>query len=77
MYFSGFIDDNPTGTLSKVKMMEMYASVLTVQKASIFVDQIFNKFDTDNNGSIDFKVTVVSVSLQHFIQDFCFYVKSY
>ena len=55
--FSGFIEDNPEGTLTKEKMMEMYSAVLSVKKAEIFVDQIFSKFDTDENGSIDFKVS--------------------
>ena len=53
----GFIDDNPDGTLTKEKMMDMYSAVLSVKKAGIFVEQIFSKFDTDNNGSIDFKVS--------------------
>ena len=54
--FSGFIEDNPEGTLSRVKMLEMYSSVLSVAKATMFVEQIFTKFDTDNDGTIDFKV---------------------
>ena len=37
-------------------MMEMYSSVLSIAKATMFVDQIFEKFDTDNDGYIDFKV---------------------
>ena len=48
--------DNPDGQLSKDKMMEMYSSVLTGTKSRTFVDQIFQKFDSDNSGSIDFKV---------------------
>ena len=55
-WFTGFIEDNPEGTLSKVKMMEMYASVLPGKKAKVFVDQIFVKFDTDGSGTIDFKL---------------------
>ena len=55
-YFSGFIEDNPDGKLTKVKMMNMYTAVLSVKKATIFVEQIFAKFDTDCNGTIDFKV---------------------
>ena len=55
-WFTGFIEDNPDGTLSKEKMMDMYASVLPGKKAKVFVDQIFVKFDTDGSGSIDFKV---------------------
>ena len=51
------MEDNPEGNLTKGKMIKMYSSVLTVEKAAIFVDQIFYKFDTDNNGNIDFRVT--------------------
>lgn len=53
----GFIEDNPSGTLTKEKMLEMYGAILQGTKAKVFVDQIFAKFDSDNSGSIDFKVT--------------------
>ena len=58
-WFTGFIEDNPDGTLTKLKMMDMYASVLPGKKAKVFVDQIFVKFDSDCSGSIDFKVRKV------------------
>ena len=51
------MEDNHAGKLTKGKMIKMYSSVLTVEKAAIFVDQIFSTFDTDNNGNIDFKVS--------------------
>ena len=50
------MEDNPSGQLSKTKMMEMYNGVLSVSKATKFVEEIFIKFDRDNNGHIDFKV---------------------
>ena len=50
------MEDNPNGQLSKIKMMEMYNGVLSVSKATKFVEEIFIKFDRDNNGYIDFKV---------------------
>ena len=56
MMCSGFVEDNPGGTLNKLKMMDMYSSVLSIAKATMFVDQIFAKFDTDNDGTISFKV---------------------
>ena len=77
LFSSGFIDDNPDGLLTKVKMLDMYSqgnmscfydshtavsnsfhSVLSAAKANMFVDQIFSKYDTDNDGHIDFKVNV-------------------
>ena len=57
-WFTGFIEDNPEGTLTKEKMMDMYASVLPGKKAKVFVDQIFVKFDSDGSGAIDFKVSL-------------------
>ena len=48
--------------MSKDKMMDMYSSVLPGMKAKTFVDQIFQKFDSDNSGSIDFKVTLAPVN---------------
>ena len=47
--------------MSKDKMMDMYSSVLAGMKAKTFVDQIFQKFDSDNSGSIDFKVDFLLV----------------
>ena len=55
------MQDNPSGQMSKDKMMDMYASVLAGAKAKTFVDQIFQKFDSDNSGSIDFKVDFLLV----------------
>ena len=42
----------------------MYLAVLSEAKAKVFVDQIFAKFDTDNSGEIDFKVSF-TVSSYH------------
>ena len=56
IFSSGFMEDNPNGQLSKMKMTQMYNGVLSVSKATKFVEEIFIKFDRDNNGHIDFKV---------------------
>ena len=59
LYFSnvvrGFMEDNPGGVIYKTKMMDMYLSVLSQTKATKFVEEIFQKYDTDHSGSIDFK----------------------
>ena len=47
--FSGFIEDNPSGTMTKDKMMEMYSAVLSGAKAKTFVDQIFARLDVATN----------------------------
>lgn len=50
-------------------MMDMYSAVLPGMKAKTFVDQIFQRFDSDNSGSIDFKVnnTVENVQIRNLI----------
>ena len=53
----GFMEDNPCGTLSKSKLMDMYSGVLSKHKANNFIDEIFNKYDTDHDGYINFKVS--------------------
>ena len=79
---SGFIEDNPSGTMTKDKMMEMYSAVLSGAKAKTFVDQIFarldlakncnfvidhiERFDSDKSGEIDFKVMVSDFKLKSF-----------
>ena len=55
---SGFMEDNPTGQLSKEKMLDMYNTVLSLGQATKFVEDIFQQFDKDQNGEIDFKVII-------------------
>ena len=46
-------------------MMDMYSAVLSIAKATMFVEQIFEKFDTDNDGFIDFKVLACKTAHLH------------
>ena len=41
--FSGFMQENPDGVLTRSKMFAMYHEVLSEQKAKMFVNQIFSK----------------------------------
>ena len=52
------MEDNPCGTLSKSKLMDMYSGVLSKNKANNFIDEIFDKYDTDHDGAINFKVGI-------------------
>ena len=51
------MEDNPDGILSKPKLMDMYSGVLSINKANNFIDDIFDKYDTDHDGAINFKVS--------------------
>ena len=72
MGHSGFIEDNPEGTLSKAKMMKMYEAVLSQEKAKEFVEKIFNQFDSDNSGEIDFKAWYIQWFVFNQFLDFTF-----
>ena len=66
----GFMEDNPCGTLSKSKLMDMYSGVLSKHKANNFIDEIFDKYDTDHDGSINFKVSEGVHFILHFIKKY-------
>ena len=51
--------------MSKQKLLDMYSPVMPDKKANAFVDQVFSKFDTDNSGTIDFKVRFKMKTLIH------------
>lgn len=56
-WYKGFKVDCPDGQLTKTQILDMYAMILPVGNAKVFVDQIFRIFDKDGNGSIDFKAS--------------------
>ena len=51
--------------MRREKLLNMYVNVLSNAKAKTFVNQIFSKYDTDNSGSIDFKVTFWMLGCEH------------
>ena len=67
------MQDNPDGKLKKEKMMEMYGAVLPPEKAKVFVDQIFLKFDSDKSDTIDFKVKVETFIISDLYRASCLF----
>ena len=59
-----FQADCPDGKLYKSKVVKMYSMIIPEKNASVLVDHIFNVFDGDSNGSIDFAVI-------HSLKEFC------
>ena len=51
------MEDNPSGRLDREKLLEMYSSVLSQEKAVLMVERILSEFDTDCDGNIDFLVS--------------------
>ena len=42
-------------------MLDLYSMLMPDGDASVFVDQIFRIFDRDGNGSIDFKLSFLTL----------------
>ena len=53
--------------------MEMYGAVLPPEKAKVFVDQIFLKFDSDKSDTIDFKVKVETFIISDLYRASCLF----
>ena len=51
------MEDNPSGRLDREKLLEMYSSVLSQEKAALMVERVLAEFDTDCDGNIDFLVS--------------------
>ena len=51
-----FQADCPDGKLYKSKVISMYSMIIPEKNATVLVDHIFNVFDRDSNGFIDFAV---------------------
>ncbi len=62
-WYKGFKADCPDGTLSKTKILDVYAAILPAGNARVFVDQIFRIFDKDGNGSIDFREFMLATDM--------------
>ena len=60
-YYSGFQVDCPSGKLRKNQVLDLYSMLMPDGDASVFVDQIFRIFDRDGNGSIDFKLSFLTL----------------
>lgn len=62
-WYKGFLKDCPSGHLTRDSLREVYKQFFPFGDPTTFSDLVFNIYDTDNSGTVDFKEFITALSI--------------